>query len=102
MIDAAGLTAAPAITIFATGRRNFSPGCASMSWDKLFSEPILLADGRKLRTLRDAAIYITALPKVERDAAPWQTAAELLLLVAGERRRSDDAKDRGDEGAAPA
>ena len=53
-----------------------------MSWDQLFSEPILLADGRKLRTLRDAATYITALPKVDRDAAPWQTAAELLLLVA--------------------
>jgi hypothetical protein len=53
-----------------------------MSWDQRFSEPILLADGRKLRTLRDAATYITSLPKVERDAAQWQTAAELLMLVA--------------------
>ena len=42
----------------------------------------MLADGRKLRTLRDAATYITALPKVERDAAQWQTAAELMMLVA--------------------
>jgi hypothetical protein len=53
-----------------------------MSWDQRFSEPILLADGRKLRTLRDAAQYVTALPKVEQDAAQWQTATELLLLVA--------------------
>jgi hypothetical protein len=35
-----------------------------------------------LLTLRDAAEYITALPKAEHDAADWQVAMETLLLVA--------------------
>jgi len=42
----------------------------------------VLPDGRKLLTLRDAAEYITALPKAEHDAADWQVAMETLLLVA--------------------
>jgi hypothetical protein len=36
---------------------------------------------KPLVTLRDAATYIAALPKVEQDAAPWQLAVEMLLLV---------------------
>ncbi|MGZ5005326.1 MAG: hypothetical protein ACXV8H_07390 [Chthoniobacterales bacterium] len=32
--------------------------------------------------LGDAAIYITKLPKAEQDARAWQTAAELLLMIA--------------------
>jgi hypothetical protein len=35
-----------------------------------------------LLTLRDAAEYITALPKAEHDAADWQIAMETLMLVA--------------------
>ncbi len=40
--------------------------------------------GRKqpLRTLRDAAQYITKLPKAEHDADEWRAAMEALLLVA--------------------
>ena len=39
--------------------------------------------GRKpLITLRDAALYITKLPKAEHDAVEWQAAMEALLLVA--------------------
>jgi hypothetical protein len=39
--------------------------------------------GRKpLATLRDAAQYITKLPKAERDAEEWQAAMQALLLVA--------------------
>jgi hypothetical protein len=53
-----------------------------MVWFKRFSDPIMLPDGRKLLTLRDAAEYITALPKAEHDAADWQIAMEVLLLVA--------------------
>jgi hypothetical protein len=45
-------------------------------------DPIILPDGRKLKTLRDAATYITELPQAERDAKEWQTAMEALLLVA--------------------
>ena len=33
-------------------------------------------------TLRDAAEYITALPKAEHGAADWQVAMETLLLFA--------------------
>jgi hypothetical protein len=40
-------------------------------------------EGRKpLVTLRDAAEYITQLPKAEHDADEWQAAMEALLLVA--------------------
>jgi hypothetical protein len=33
-------------------------------------------------TLRDAALYITKLPKAEHDAPEWQTAMDILLKVA--------------------
>jgi hypothetical protein len=33
-----------------------------MAWFKRFYDPIILPDGRKLLTQRDAAEYITALP----------------------------------------
>jgi hypothetical protein len=54
-----------------------------VSWDQEFFDPIILP-GRKqpLRTLRDAAQYITKLPKAEHDADEWQAAMEALLLVA--------------------
>jgi hypothetical protein len=54
-----------------------------MSWDQRFLDPIMLP-GRKqpLVTLRDAAQYITKLPKAEHDADEWQAAMEALLLVA--------------------
>jgi hypothetical protein len=39
--------------------------------------------GRKsLITLRDAALYITKLPKAEHEAKEWQAAMEALILVA--------------------
>jgi hypothetical protein len=37
---------------------------------------------RTLLTLRDAASYISALPKKEADAPEWQAAIEALMLVA--------------------
>ena len=37
-----------------------------MAWFKRFYDPIILPDGRKLLTYRDAAEYITALPKPSR------------------------------------
>jgi hypothetical protein len=46
-----------------------------------FDEPIALPDGRKLVTLRDAASYITALPKKEADTPEWQAAIEAMMLV---------------------
>ena len=42
-----------------------------------------MVPGRKpLVTLRDAAEYITELPKAEHDADEWQAAMQWLLLVA--------------------
>jgi hypothetical protein len=42
----------------------------------------VLPNGRKLVSLRDAANYITALPKKEAHAPEWQAAIEALMLVA--------------------
>jgi hypothetical protein len=51
-------------------------------WSREFEEPIPLPKGKPLITLRDAALYITKLPKAEHDADEWQAAMEALLLVA--------------------
>lgn len=51
-------------------------------WFKRFVDPITLDDGRELLTLRDAADYITKLPKAESDLPEWQVAMETLLMVA--------------------
>ena len=52
------------------------------AWFKRFLDPIILPDGRKLLTLRDAAEYIAALPKADHEQADWQVTMETLLLVA--------------------
>jgi hypothetical protein len=57
-------------------------GGISLSWDQQFSEPIELPSGKKLVTLRDAALYIIKLPKAQHHAAEWLAAMEALLLVA--------------------
>jgi len=49
-------------------------------WSTRFEYPIILPDGRQLLTLKDAADYITKLPKKESDLPEWQTAVEVLLL----------------------
>jgi hypothetical protein len=51
-------------------------------WQRRFDHPIVLPDGKSLHTLRDAADYITGLPKEQSDLAPWQIAIEALMLVA--------------------
>ncbi len=53
-----------------------------MFWLKRFSDPIMLPDGRTLRTLRDAADYIDALPSAEREKAKWILAMQALRLAA--------------------
>jgi hypothetical protein len=50
-------------------------------WQRHFDEPIPLPDGRTLVTLRDAATFITALPKKEAAEPEWQAAIEALMLV---------------------
>ena len=51
-----------------------------MPWSTPFDDPIILPDGRKLLTLKDAANYITKLPKKESDLPEWQAAIEVLML----------------------
>ena len=41
-----------------------------------------MPNGRKLVTLRDAATYITELPKAVSDLPGWQAAIRALILVA--------------------
>jgi hypothetical protein len=51
-------------------------------WHREFDDPIPLPNRKPLATLRDAALYITKLPKAEHDAPEWQAAMAALLLVA--------------------
>lgn len=50
-------------------------------WQRAFDDPTPLPARCKLITLRDAATYITKLPKPEHDAPEWQAAIEALMLV---------------------
>ena len=53
-----------------------------MAWDQAFFDPIVFPGRKPLLTLRDAALYITKLPKSEHDAEEWQAAMKALMLVA--------------------
>jgi hypothetical protein len=54
---------------------------ADTGWQRKFEDPISLPGGRTLVMLRDAADYITSLPKKESALPEWQTAIEALMLV---------------------
>lgn len=56
-----------------------------MSWSFKFDEPIELANGKPLRTLRDAANYVLALPARESRQEHWQTAMAILLSASEKR-----------------
>jgi hypothetical protein len=45
-----------------------------VSWNQTFFDPIELPNGRKLITLRDAALFITKLPKADQELPEWQAA----------------------------
>jgi hypothetical protein len=54
-----------------------------VSWDLRFSEPIVLDDGSKLSTLRDAIRHLAKMiPEAERDMAEVLTASDLLTQAA--------------------
>ena len=58
------------------------PETPLLRWSSSFEDPIPLPRGRSLVTLKDAADYITKLPKAEHSAPEWQAAMEALILVA--------------------
>jgi hypothetical protein len=51
-------------------------------WQRRFEDPIPLPRGRQLVTLKDAADYITRLPKAEHERPQWQAAIEALIMAA--------------------
>jgi hypothetical protein len=54
-----------------------------VSWSLRFAEPIVLPDGRKLATLRDAMRHLAELiPEAERDMLEVPTASDLLTQAA--------------------
>ena len=54
-----------------------------MSWDQGFAEPIVLDDGSKLSTLREAIAHLgKIIPQSEHDMPDVQTAADLLTKAA--------------------
>jgi hypothetical protein len=64
-----------------------------VSWDQRFDRPVVLPDGKTLRTLEDARLHILALPKSEHETTAWQVAIEALLLAATDSRFSIRRKD---------
>jgi hypothetical protein len=53
-----------------------------MPWSTPFDDPIALHNGRKLRTLQQAADYIMELPEEEQHDPHWQVAIENLINAA--------------------
>jgi hypothetical protein len=54
-----------------------------VSWSLRFAEPIVLDDGTKLATLRDAISHLAKLiPEAERDMSEVLTASDLLTQAA--------------------
>lgn len=53
-----------------------------MSWSSRMSKPLVLEDGRILRTLADARAMVLALPEREQTTRRWQMLAGLLLNAA--------------------
>jgi hypothetical protein len=57
-------------------------------WSRQFSEPIPLPKGKPLVTLRDAAVYITKLPKAEH-TAPEVAGCNGMSDPGGREKRPD-------------
>ncbi len=51
-----------------------------MPWSTPFEDTIVLSNGRKPLTLKDAAYYIAKLPKKESDLTQWRVWIEALML----------------------
>lgn len=74
---------------------------AKKGWSRPFEDPIELADGRELLTLKNAADYIMRLPKAEQKHEKWQTAVEVLIMAAEGRGPLMHARIGGDAAPEP-
>jgi len=72
-----------------------------MSWSTEFDDPIMLANGNVLFTLRDAANHVMALPKTESAQPHWLTAVHMPDGGGREARANDAGAHRNAEGAEP-
>jgi hypothetical protein len=68
---------------------------AATGWPRPFDDPIPLPRRLQLVTLRDAAEYITKLPKAEHDAPEWQVGHGSPALGRRAWRADDVRPDRG-------
>jgi hypothetical protein len=55
---------------------------AAKGWQRRFEDPIEISSRKPLVTLKDAADYITGLPKAEHESPEWQAAIEALIMAA--------------------
>ena len=55
------------------------PAATKKGWSRQFDDPIQTGDGGELRTLRDAGVFILALPPAEAEREHWQIAMEVLI-----------------------
>lgn len=53
-----------------------------MTWSKRFEEPVQLADGSQLFTLRQAAKHILTLSNADHRAKEWRTAMRKIIEAA--------------------
>jgi hypothetical protein len=56
-----------------------------VTWERPFDQPVPLPNGAPARTLRDAANYIRALPKSERETPECRLAIQMLIDAAEDR-----------------
>jgi len=72
-----------------------------VTWDQRFFDPIMVPGRKPLVTLRDAALYITELPKAEHDAEEWQAAMQTAIARRRKRRACNVRPHRRHEGLEP-
>ena len=73
-----------------------------MSWSRRFDEPIILPNGKKLLTLKDAIAWLAKeIPKSEHGMKRVQAAAHCVTEAATLRRADDVCADRHHAGIDP-
>ena len=59
-----------------------------MSWDQRFYRPVVLPDGKTLRTLDDARLHILSLPKSEHDTCAYRKSSPSILVMQSTQDRT--------------